>query len=124
GLMRGNIPSFRLPAAVLDDEIDMILEMGIDIRYDSPVESLKALLERSEFDAVFIGTGAPKGKELDLPGRQEAAANVHIGIEWLESVHFGHIEEVGQRVLVIGVGNTAMDCCRTAKRLGAKDVKV
>jgi formate dehydrogenase (NADP+) beta subunit len=123
GLMRTNIPAFRLPAEVLDQEIDMILGMGVDIRYGSPVTSMKALLDEG-FDAVFVGSGAPKGKELDLPGRWEAAANVHIGIEWLESVHFGHIDRIGERVLVIGVGNTAMDCCRTSKRLGGKDVKV
>jgi thioredoxin reductase/ferredoxin len=121
--MRTNIPSFRLPAEVLDEEVDMILGMGVDIRYGTPVTSMKALLDEG-FDAVFIGSGAPKGKELDLPGRKEAAANVHIGIQWLEGVHFGHIEKVGERVLVIGVGNTAMDCCRTSKRLGGKDVKV
>ena len=124
GLMRTNIPSFRLPAEVIDDEIGMILGMGVDIRYNHRVESLKALLDSDEFDAVFVGTGAPKGKELDIPGRKEADANVHIGIEWLESLHFGHVTSVGKRVLVIGVGNTAMDCCRSAKRLGAKDVKV
>ena len=124
GLMRTNIPSFRLPAEVIDDEIGMVLGMGVDIRYNHRVESLKALLDSQEFDAVFVGTGAPKGKELDIPGRKEADANVHIGIEWLESLHFGHVTSVGKRVLVIGVGNTAMDCCRSAKRLGAKDVKV
>jgi len=124
GLMRTNIPSFRLPVSVLEEEIDMILDMGVDIRYGHRVDSLKDLLDSGEFDAVFIGTGAPKGKELDIPGRQEADANVHIGIEWLESIHFGHIDSVGERVLVIGVGNTAMDCCRSSKRLGAKGVKV
>jgi formate dehydrogenase beta subunit len=124
GLMRTNIPSFRLPAEVIDDEIGMILEMGVDIRYNSRIESMKELLDSNEFDAVFVGTGAPKGKELDIPGRNEGAANIHIGIEWLESLHFGHIDKVGKNVLVIGVGNTAMDCCRSAKRLGAKDVKV
>jgi formate dehydrogenase beta subunit len=124
GLMRTNIPSFRLPAEVIDDEIAQIIEMGIDIRYNTRVESMKELLDSGEFDAVFVGTGAPKGKELDIPGRKEAAANIHVGIEWLESLHFGHIESVGKNVLVIGVGNTAMDCCRSAKRLGATDVKV
>jgi NADPH-dependent glutamate synthase beta subunit-like oxidoreductase/ferredoxin len=124
GLMRTNIPSFRLPEAVLDDEISMILEMGVDIRYAHRIDSLKQLLGSGEFDAVFVGTGAPKGKELDIPGRQEAAANIHVGIEWLESLHFGHIDKVGKNVLVIGVGNTAMDCCRSAVRLGAKNVKV
>jgi len=124
GLMRTNIPSFRLPAEVIDDEIGMIVEMGVEIRYNSRIESMKKLLDSGEFDAVFVGTGAPKGKELDIPGRKEGAKNIHVGIEWLESLHFGHIDSVGQRVLVIGVGNTAMDCCRSAKRLGAKSVKV
>jgi NADPH-dependent glutamate synthase beta subunit-like oxidoreductase len=124
GLMRTNIPSFRLPVEVLEEEIDMILDMGVDIRYNHRIESLKALLDEDGFDAVFIGTGAPKGKELELPGRWEADASVHIGIEWLESIHFGHVDSIGERVLVIGVGNTAMDCCRSAQRLGANNVKV
>ena len=124
GLMRTNIPSFRLPVAVLEEEMDMILDMGVEVHYDHWVPSLKELLDEGGFDAVFVGTGAPKGKELELPGRREADANVHIGIEWLESIHFGHIDSVGDRVLVIGVGNTAMDCCRSAPRLGAKDIKV
>jgi formate dehydrogenase beta subunit len=124
GLMRTNIPSFRLPVTVLEEEMDMILDMGVEIHYNHRIESLKALLDEDDFDAVFIGTGAPKGKELDIPGRVEADANVHIGIEWLESIHFGHIESIGERVLVIGVGNTAMDCCRSSKRLGGKDIKV
>ena len=124
GLMRTNIPAFRLPASVLDDEIGMILAMGVDLRLGHPVESLKELLADGGFDAVFIGSGAPKGKELRLPGREQAAANVHIGISWLESVAFGHIERIGERVLIIGVGNTAMDCCRTSLRLGARQVKV
>jgi formate dehydrogenase (NADP+) beta subunit len=124
GLMRTNIPSFRLPEQVLDDEVGQILNMGVDIRYGAPVTSLKALLADGGYDAVFVGTGAPKGKELDLPGRQEAAANIHIGIDWLESVAFGHVTQIGKRVLIIGVGNTAMDCCRTSKRLGATDIKV
>ena len=123
GLMRTNIPAFRLPADVLDEEIDMIVDMGVEVRYSTPVESMAALL-REGFDAVFVGSGAPKGKELDLPGRREAAPWVHIGIEWLESVHFGHVTRIGERVLIIGVGNTAMDCCRTSRRLGATDIKV
>ncbi len=124
GLMRSNIPSFRLPESVLDEEIGMILGMGADLRLGTSVESLRALLEDGRFDAVFVGSGAPKGKELRLPGRDEAAANVHIGISWLESVAFGHIGHIGERVLIIGVGNTAMDCCRTSLRLGARQVKV
>jgi formate dehydrogenase (NADP+) beta subunit len=123
GLMRVNIPAFRLPAQVLDEEIGMILDMGVEVRYNTPIDSLKALLEEG-YDAVFIGTGAPKGKELDLPGRWEDPEHVHIGIDWLSSVHFGHIERIGERVLIIGVGNTAMDCCRTSKRLGGADIKV
>ncbi|MBS3824452.1 MAG: NAD(P)-binding protein, partial [Wenzhouxiangellaceae bacterium] len=115
GLMRSNIPAFRLPARVLDEEMDYILDMGVDLRLNSPVESMQALLDEG-FDAVFVGSGAPKGKELDIPGRQEADANIHIGIEWLESVAFGHTEAIGRKVLIIGVGNTAMDCCRTSLR--------
>jgi len=123
GLMRTNIPSFRLPESVLDEEIQMILQMGVEIRYNTPVESMKALLDVG-YDAIFVGTGAPKGKNLDIPGREEAKANIHIGIDWLESVAFGHIDKIGERVLIIGVGNTAMDCCRTSRRLGGKDIKV
>ncbi|MGH7689220.1 MAG: FAD-dependent oxidoreductase, partial [Gemmatimonadaceae bacterium] len=122
GLMRYNIPAFRLPAAVLDEEVDTILDMGVDIRFNSPVDSLEALLGEG-YDAVFVGSGAPKGKELDIPGRWDTD-QIHIGIEWLGSVHFGHIERIEPRVLIIGVGNTAMDCCRTSKRLGGTDVKV
>ena len=123
GLMRTNIPSFRLPHAVLNDEIQQIVGMGVDLKLNHPIKSFRELLTQG-FDAVFVGSGAPKGKELKLPGRQEAAANIHIGIAWLESVAFGHIEKIGERVLIIGVGNTAMDCCRTSLRLGAKSVKV
>ena len=124
GLMRSNIPSFRLPEKVLDEEIAMIVDMGVDLRLGQGVESMKNLLESGSFDAVFVGTGAPRGKELNLPGRQEAAANVHIGIDWLESIAFGHIDKIGERVLIIGVGNTAMDCCRSSARLGGKSIKV
>ncbi len=123
GLMRTNIPSFRLPEHVLDDECAQIINMGADVRYGTPVASMQKLLAEG-YDAVFVGTGAPRGKELDIPGRREAAADIHIGIEWLESVAFGHVTSIGKRVLIIGVGNTAMDCCRTAKRLGATSVKV
>jgi formate dehydrogenase beta subunit len=123
GLMRINIPSFRLPASVLDEEVGYILDMGVDVRYNSAVTSMRALLAES-WDAVFVGSGAPTGKNLDIPGRKQAAANIHIGIEWLASAHFGHIEQIGKRVLIIGVGNTAMDCCRTSRRLGGTDVKV
>jgi NADPH-dependent glutamate synthase beta subunit-like oxidoreductase/ferredoxin len=123
GLMRVNIPSFRLPPEVLDEEIAAIVDMGVEVRYNSPVESLGALLESKQFDAVFVGSGAPKGKELEIPGRRDTD-QIFIGIEWLESIHFGHVASVGKRVVIIGVGNTAMDCCRSAKRLGATDVKV
>lgn len=124
GLMRTNIPSFRLPEQVLDDEVNLILNMGVEIRYSSPVESLKGLLDEGKYDAVFVGSGAPRGKDLDLPGRWEAKDNIHIGIDWLESVAFGHIDKIGERVLIIGVGNTAMDCCRSSRRMGGKDIKV
>jgi NADPH-dependent glutamate synthase beta subunit-like oxidoreductase len=122
GLMRTNIPRFRLPPAVLDEEIAYILDMGVDLKLNHPIKSLKDLLDE-KFDAVFVGTGAPRGKNLEIPGRYDSD-RIHIGIEWLESVAFEHIESIGERVLIIGVGNTAMDCCRTSLRLGAKDVKV
>src|SRR5262249_23507405 len=109
GLMRSNIPAFPLPQSVLHQENDMILNRGVEIRYSTPVNSMKSLLDVG-YDAVFVGTGAPKGKDLDIPGREEAKANIHIGIDWLEAVAFGHIDKIGERVLIIGVGNTAMDC--------------
>ncbi len=124
GLMRTNIPAFRLPEAVLAEEIGYIEGMGAEIRYGSRIDSLKHLLATGGFDAVFVGSGAPKGKELKLPGRKEGDARIHIGIQWLESVAFKHVDSIGDRVLIIGVGNTAMDCCRSSLRLGAKDVKV
>ena len=122
GLMRSNIPAFRLPEQVLTDEIDVILNMGADVLYNTPIESMKALLD-ARFDAVFVGSGAPRGKDLDIAGRHEAD-RIHIGIDWLESVAFGHVDSIGERVLIIGVGNTAMDCCRSSRRLGGKDIKV
>ncbi len=122
GLMRTNIPSFRLPGRIIDEEIDAIVDFGVDLRLDTPVDSLEALLDEG-YDAVFIGTGAPTGKNLELPGRDQTD-NIHIGITWLTSVAFGHVYSIGERVLIIGGGNTAMDCCRTSLRLGGKDVKV
>ncbi len=124
GLMWSNIPQFRLPPEVLREEIGMIVDLGADLRLNAPVTSMRALLEQEAWDAVFIGSGAPRGKELELPGRWDDPDHIHIGIDWLESVAFGHITEIEPRVLVIGVGNTAMDCCRSAKRLGGTDVKV
>ena len=122
GLMRTNIPQFRLPPKVLDEEIGYILDMNVDLKVNHPVESLKGLLEEN-YDAVFVGTGAPRGKNLEIPGRYDSD-RIHIGIDWLESVAFEHIKEVGKKVLIIGVGNTAMDCCRTSLRIGAENVKV
>jgi NADPH-dependent glutamate synthase beta subunit-like oxidoreductase len=124
GLMRTNIPAFRLPESVLAEEIGYIVDMGAEIRYGSRIDSLRRLLETGGFDAVFVGSGAPKGKELKLPGREAGDANIHIGIQWLESIAFKHLDKIGERVLIIGVGNTAMDCCRSSLRLGARDVKV
>ena len=122
GLMRTNIPAFRLPAEVLDEEIGYITRLGVEVRLSSPVKSLKALLAEG-YDAVFVGSGAPRGKDLRLPGR-DASDRIHIGIDWLGAIAFGHTDSVGARVLIIGVGNTAMDCCRSSLRLGAKNVKV
>src|SRR5690606_27078871 len=93
-----------------------------DLRLSTPVESMRRLLAEG-YDAVFVGSGAPKGKDLGIPGR-DASDRIHIGIQWLESIAFGHVDSVGERVLIIGVGNTAMDCCRSSLRLGANDVKV
>ncbi|GLS01506.1 glutamate synthase [Brevundimonas denitrificans] len=123
GMIRSQIPRFRLPESVIDEEMGYITALGLDMRLGERIDSLGALL-KEDYDAVFVGTGAPRGRDLDVPGRQEAAANIHIGIDWLSSVSFGHIERIGRRVIVLGGGNTAMDCCRTARRLGGEDVKV
>jgi formate dehydrogenase beta subunit len=123
GMMRSQIPVFRLPPSVLDEEVGYILDLGVKQHFNTTVDSLKALLAK-DYDAVFVGTGAPRGSDLDLPGRKEAAANIFVGIDWLSSVSFEHVSTIGKRVLVLGGGNTAMDCCRTARRLGGEDVKV
>lgn len=124
GFMRSQIPAFRLPESVLNEEVDTILHMGVVSHFTHYVDSLKVLLEQSDYDAVFVGSGAPMGRDLDISGREAADANIHIGINWLASVAFGHVQTVGRRVLVLGGGNTAMDCCRTARRLGGEDVRV
>lgn len=124
GMMRTQIPSFRLPAEVLDEEVGYVLDLGIHQHFQTRVNSLKQILEQ-DYNAVLIGTGAPKGRDLaDLKGRQEGAANIHIGIEWLASVAFEHTSKIGKKVIVLGGGNTAMDCCRTSRRLGGEQVKV
>ena len=123
GFIRSQIPKFRLPEEVIDEEVAYIVDLGIETRYGQRIDSLKGLLAE-DYDAVFIGCGAPRGRDLDLPGRQEAAANIHIGIDWLSSVSFGHITQIGKRVIVLGGGNTAMDCCRSSRRLGGEMVKV
>jgi NADPH-dependent glutamate synthase beta subunit-like oxidoreductase/ferredoxin len=123
GMMRSQIPSFRLPLKVLDEEVDYILDRGVNATFDVEVTSLKSVLDQ-DYDAVFVGTGAPRGKGLNLPGLEEAGKKVHLGIDWLASVAFEHTHEIGKRVLVLGGGNTAMDCCRTSKRLGGEDVRV
>jgi formate dehydrogenase (NADP+) beta subunit len=123
GMIRSQIPRFRLPEEVIDEEVGYITGLGLVMHLGSHVDSLKALLSEG-YDAIFVGTGAPRGRDLDLPGRKEAAANIHIGIDWLSSVSFEHINKIGKRVIVLGGGNTAMDCCRTARRLGGADVKV
>lgn len=124
GMMRSQIPSFRLPEHVINEEVGYILDMGIHTHFKTKVGSLKEVIEK-DYDAVFVGTGAPKGRDLyELPGRQEGDANIHIGIEWLASVAFEHTEAIGKKVIVLGGGNTAMDCCRTSRRLGGTEVKV
>ncbi|MDB5432334.1 MAG: glutamate synthase [Caulobacter sp.] len=123
GMIRSQIPRFRLPESVIDDEVGYIAGLGLEMKLGRHIDSLKSILAE-DYDAVFVGTGAPRGRDLDVPGRTEAAANIHIGIDWLSSVSFGHIEKIGRRVIVLGGGNTAMDCCRTSRRLGGEDVKV
>ncbi len=123
GFMLSQIPAFRLPETVLDEEVNYILDLGIHTHFKHYVSSLKEVLEQ-DYDAVFVGTGAPRGRELKVPGREEGAANIHIGINWLGSVAFEHTSKIGKTVIVLGGGNTAMDCCRTARRLGGEDVKV
>ncbi len=123
GMMRSQIPSFRLPLSVLDEEVNYILDMGINTTFDVQVESLKEILDK-DYDAIFVGTGAPRGKGLNLPGLEDARHHVFLGIDWLASVAFEHTDKIGKRVLVLGGGNTAMDCCRTARRLGGEDVRV
>jgi NADPH-dependent glutamate synthase beta subunit-like oxidoreductase len=126
GMIRSQIPKFRLPESVIDEEVGYILDLGVEFRGGTRVDSLKALLQGNgeQFDAIFVGSGAPRGRDLDIPGRKEAAKNIHIGIDWLSSVSFGHTTSIGKRVIVLGGGNTAMDCCRSSRRLGGEDVKV
>jgi formate dehydrogenase (NADP+) beta subunit len=123
GFMRTQVPRFRLPESVIDEETGYILDLGVEFRGGQRIDSMKALLAEG-YDAVFVGSGAPRGRDLDLPGRREAAGHIHLGIDWLASVSFQHIEQIGRRVIVLGGGNTAMDCCRSARRLGGEDVKV
>jgi len=123
GFIRTQIPRFRLPESVIDEETGYILDLGVEFRGGERIDSMKALMAEG-WDAVFVGCGAPRGRDLDAPGRQEAAASIHIGIDWLNSVSFGHVGSIGRRVIVLGGGNTAMDCCRSARRLGGTDVKV
>lgn len=123
GMIRSQIPKFRLPDSVIDEETNYILDLGVEFRRGQRIDSMKQLLADG-YDAIYVGTGAPRGRDLDLPGRKEAAANIHIGIDWLSNISFGHLDKIGRRVIVLGGGNTAMDCCRSARRLGGEDVKV
>lgn len=123
GMIRSQIPKFRLPETVIDEEVGYILDLGAEFRGGQRIDSLKSMLAE-DYDAIFVGSGAPRGRDLDVPGRREAAANIHIGIDWLASVSFGHTTKIGKRVIVLGGGNTAMDCCRSSKRLGGQDVQV
>ncbi|HWV40706.1 FAD-dependent oxidoreductase [Pseudorhodoplanes sp.] len=123
GMMRTQIPKFRLPDSVIDEETRYILDLGVEFRGGQRMNSMKALLD-DNYDAIFVGSGAPRGRDLDIPGRKEAAKNIHIGIDWLSSIAFGHVDRIGKRVIVLGGGNTAMDCCRSARRLGGENVQV
>ena len=123
GMMRTQIPAFRLPISVLEEEVNLILDMGVQCHFNYDVTSMKSMLDQG-FDAYFVGTGAPRGRDLQLPGRAEADPFIHLGIDWLSSVAFGHTTEIKGKVIVLGGGNTAMDCCRTSRRLGAESVNV
>jgi NADPH-dependent glutamate synthase beta subunit-like oxidoreductase len=123
GMMRSQIPKFRLPDSVIDEEVGYVLDGGTTFAAERRVDSLKQLLGEG-YDAIFVGTGAPRGRDLKIPGREEARDHIHIGIDWLASVSFGHVKAIGRRVIVLGGGNTAMDCCRSSRRLGGVDVKV
>lgn len=123
GFMRTQVPRFRLPEEVIDEETGYVLDLGVEFIGNHRIESMRDLLAQG-YDAVFVGSGAPRGRDLDIPGRQEAAAQIHVGLDWLANVYFGHVTKVGKRVIVLGGGNTAMDCCRSARRLGGEDVKV
>ena len=123
GMIWSQIPRFRLPESVIDEEVGFIMNLGVEFKGGVKIDSMKKLLAEG-YDAIFVGSGAPRGRDLDIPGRKEAAKNIHIGIDWLSSVSFGHTEKIGKRVIVLGGGNTAMDCCRTSKRIGGEDVKV
>jgi len=123
GMIRTQIPKFRLPDSVIDEETGYILGLGVEFRGGKRIDSMKALLAEG-WDAIFVGSGAPRGRDLEVPGRKEAAKNIHIGIDWLSSVSFGHVSKIGKRVVVLGGGNTAMDCCRSARRLGGEQVDV
>ena len=123
GMIWSQIPRFRLPEEVIDEEVNYILNLGVEFRGGVKIDSMKKLMAQG-YDAIFVGSGAPRGRDLDIPGRKEGAKNIHIGIDWLSSVSFGHTSKIGKRVIVLGGGNTAMDCCRTSRRLGGDDVKV
>ena len=123
GFIRSQIPKFRLPEEVIDEETGYILDLGVKLISKHNVDSMKHLLSQG-FDAVFVGSGAPRGRDLDIPGRKEGAPHIHIGIDWLSSVSFGHTTKIGKKVIVLGGGNTAMDCCRSSMRLGGTQVKV
>jgi NADPH-dependent glutamate synthase beta subunit-like oxidoreductase len=122
GMIWSQIPRFRLPLEVIDEEVNYILDLGVTFK-QRKIDSMKALMSEG-YDAIFVGSGAPRGRDLDIPGRKEGAKNIHIGIDWLSSVSFGHTSRIGKKVIVLGGGNTAMDCCRTSKRIGGEDVKV
>jgi len=123
GMLRYGIPEYRLPKAVLDREIQIIADSGVEmvngVRLGKDIDFDEL---RSKFDAVLLAIGAWKSVNMRVPG--EDLAGVHGGIDFLERLGMGERPAIGKRVAVCGGGNTAMDCCRTAVRLGAEEVYV
>jgi len=121
GMMRVGIPAYRLPRKVLDDEIEMVKKLGVEIKTSTRVESLDALF-KDGYQAVLVATGAHQGMKMGVEG--EDHPRVMECIDFLRDVALGKTFNLGDRVMVIGGGNAAIDSARTALRLGSKEVTI